>query len=156
MTRVSAMTLTRSQLVLNLEGAKHLAAAAEAEALRRGWSVAIAVVDPAGGLIYFQALDGTQAASQDIAILKARTAARLKRPSKALEDGIAGGRVALLALPGAVPLEGGLPVVVDGQVVGAVGVSGMTSAEDGVIAQAAVAALTGPDGTARATGPRSS
>jgi uncharacterized protein GlcG (DUF336 family) len=135
-------SITRPTAVLTLDGAKLLAAAAEAEALRRGWTVAVAVVDPAGGLILFHILDGTQTGSQDIAVLKARTAARLKRPTKALEDGIAGGRLALTTIPGAVALEGGVPIVVDGHLVGAIGVSGMTSAEDGVVAAAAVAALT--------------
>lgn len=134
---------TRQPPVLTLDAAKRLAAAGEAEALRRGWTVAIAVVDPAGGLILFHCLDGTQPASQDVAVLKARTAARWKRPTKALEDAVAGGRHALLSLEGVVLLEGGVPVVVDGQVAGAVGVSGMTSAEDGVIAAAALAALIG-------------
>lgn len=137
-----AAPITRPTAVLTLDGAKLLAAAAEAEALRRGWTVAVAVVDPAGGLILFHILDGTQTGSQDIAVLKARTAARLKRPTKALEDGIAGGRVALATIPGAVALEGGVPIVVEGHLVGAIGVSGMTSAEDGVVAAAAVAALT--------------
>lgn len=109
--------------------------------MRRGWTVAIAVVNPEGGLILFHCLDGTQPASQDIAIAKARTAARFKRPTKALEDAIAGGRHALLGVPGVLPLEGGVPVTDGGAVVGAVGVSGMASAEDGVIAAAALRAL---------------
>jgi uncharacterized protein GlcG (DUF336 family) len=135
------MSLTRSAAVITLEAAKQLAAAAEAEALHRGWTVAIAVVDPGGGLILFHSLDGTQPASQDIAILKARTAARFKRPTKAMEDGVAGGRAALLSVPGALMLEGGVPVTVGGQIAGAIGISGMTSAEDGVIAAVALAAL---------------
>lgn len=137
------MTYHREVKTITLTGAKALAAAGEAEALRRGWTVAIAVVDPAGGLILFQALDGTQPASQEIAVAKARTAARFRRPTKALEDSIAGGRVALLGVAQALPLEGGLPVKIDGQIAGAIGVSGMTSAEDGIIAAAAVAALGG-------------
>ncbi len=135
------MTLYRQTRVLTLEGAKRLAAAAEAEASRRNWTVAIALVDPSGGLILFHCIDGTQAASQDIAIAKARTAARLKRPTKALEDGIAGGRHALLTVPGALALEGGAPIVVEGHLLGAIGISGMTSAEDGQVAAAALASL---------------
>jgi uncharacterized protein GlcG (DUF336 family) len=135
------MPLLRDTRTLTLEGARQLAAAAEAEALRHRWTVAIAVVDPCGGLILFHCLDGTQAASQDIAVAKARTAARLKRPTKALEDGIAGGRHALLSVPGVISLEGGVPVMVDGQVVGAIGISGMTSSEDGMVAAAALAAI---------------
>lgn len=134
------MALTRTVPVVTLEAAKQLAAAAEADANARGWKVAIAIVDPAGGLVLFHCLDGTQPASQDIAILKARTAARLKRPTKALEDGIAA-RPGLGTLPGMLMLEGGVPIVVDGALVGAIGISGMTSAEDGVVAAAALAAL---------------
>lgn len=135
------MSLIQRTVTLTLEAAKRLATAAEAEALTRGWTVAVAVVDPVGGLILFHALDGTQPASQDIAVLKARTAARFKRPTKALEDAVAAGRTALVTVPGVLALEGGVPVLAEGQVVGAVGVSGMSSAEDGVIAAAAIAAL---------------
>lgn len=137
------MMHTRDARMLTLDAAKALAEAGEAEAKRRGWTVAIAVVNPEGGLILFHGLDGTQPAGQDIAIAKARTAARFKRPTKALEDAIAGGRHALLGVPGMLPLEGGLPVVLDGAIVGAVGVSGMASTEDGVIAAAALRALEG-------------
>ena len=100
----------------------------------------IAVVDPSGGLILLHCLDDTQPASQEIAVEKARSAARLRRPTKALEDAIAGGRTAFLSLD-AVVLEGGLPVRVDGQVVGAIGVSGMTSSQDGEVADAGLHAL---------------
>lgn len=137
------MAHTRDARMLTLEAAKALAEAGEAEAKRRGWTVAIAVVNPEGGLILFHCLDGTQPASQDIAIAKARTAARFKRPTKALEDAIAGGRQTLLAVPGMLPLEGGVPVTAGDALVGAVGVSGMASAEDGVIAAAALRALEG-------------
>ena len=137
------MVHTRDARMLTLDAAKALAEAGESEARRRAWTVAIAVVNPEGGLILFHGLDGTQPASQDIAIAKARTAARFKRPTKALEDAIAGGRHALLGVPGMLPLEGGLPIVLDGAIVGAVGVSGMASAEDGVIAAAALRALEG-------------
>ncbi len=137
------MTQTRDAPTLTLDAAKALAEAGEAEAKRRGWTVAIAVVNPEGGLILFHCLDGTQPASQHIAIAKARTAARFKRPTKALEDAVAGGRHALLGVPGMLPLEGGVPVTIGGAVVGAVGVSGMASAEDGVIVAAALRALEG-------------
>jgi uncharacterized protein GlcG (DUF336 family) len=125
---------------LTLDGAKAIAAAAEAFALGRGWTIAVAVVDAAGGLILFHSLDETQPASQELAVAKARTAARFKRSTKMLEDGIAGGRTALLST-GALALEGGLPIVAGDRIIGAVGVSGMTSAEDGQVAQAALAAL---------------
>ncbi len=126
--------------MLTLEAAKTIASAAEAFALARGWTVAIAVVDPSGGLILLHCLDDTQPASRQIAAEKARSAARLRRPTKTLEDAIAGGRVALLSV-GAIMLEGGLPVRVNGQVVGAIGVSGMTSTQDAEVAEAGLQAL---------------
>jgi glc operon protein GlcG len=95
--------------VLTLEGAKKVAAAAEAEARKNGWNVVIAVVDDGGSLLYLQRIDGTQTGSIDVAIQKARTAQAFKRPTRVFEDAIAGGRVALVALHGALPLEGGVP-----------------------------------------------
>lgn len=135
----------RAQLLqtqtLSLQAARTMAAAAEAEARENDWNVAIAIVDAAGELILFNRLDQTQPASLDIAIGKARTAARFRRPTKVLEDAVAGGRTVLLALDGVLPLEGGLPIVVDGRVIGAVGVSGVTSQQDAQVAQAAIDAL---------------
>lgn len=135
----------RAQLLptqtLSLQAARTMAAAAEAEARENDWNVAIAIVDAAGELILFHRLDQTQPASLDIAIGKARTAARFRRPTKVLEDAVAGGRTVLLALDGVLPLEGGLPIVVDGRVIGAVGVSGVTSQQDAQVAQAAIDAL---------------
>lgn len=127
--------------VLTLEGAKRILAAAEAEARRNNWTVAIAVVDEAGNLIAFQKLDDTQVGSIDVAIGKARTAARMKRPTKALEDAVAGGRTVMLAVEGLMPLEGGVPVTVDGRIIGAVGVSGVTSQQDAQVAAAGAAAV---------------
>jgi len=136
------MSISRSIPFITLEGAKVLAAAAEAEALKRGWTVAIAVVDPAGGLVLLHVLDETQPASQDIAIEKARTAARFKRPTKAMEDAVAGGRMSLLSVSRfALMLEGGVPLTRDGAIIGAIGISGMTSAQDGEVAAAALAAF---------------
>lgn len=135
------MAHLRNVRALTLEAAKTMAAAAERLAVERGWTVAVAVVDESGGLMLFHCLDGTQPASQDIAILKARTAARLHRPTKALEDGIAGGRVALLSVPGMLALEGGVPIRADDRVIGAIGVSGMTSTQDSEVAAAGLAAL---------------
>jgi uncharacterized protein GlcG (DUF336 family) len=135
----------RAQLLqtqtLSLQAAKTMAAAAEAKARENNWNVAIAIVDAAGELILFHRLDQTQPASLDIAIGKARTAARFRRPTKVLEDAVAGGRTVLLAVDGVLPLEGGLPIVVDGRVIGAVGVSGVTSQQDAQVAQAAIDAL---------------
>jgi len=99
------------------------------------------VVDVSGGLILFHRFDDVQAASLDLAIAKARTSARFKRPTKAMSDAIAGGRMALLAAEGYLPLEGGIPVMVGGKVVGAVGVSGVTSEQDAVVAQAGADAI---------------
>jgi glc operon protein GlcG len=135
------MTHLRQVRAVTLEGAKAMAAAAERFAVERQWTIAVAVVDAGGGLVVFHILDGTQPGSQDIAVLKARTAVRLHRPTKAIEDSIAGGRTALLSVPGVVALEGGLPIRVDGMVIGAIGVSGMTSAQDGEVAAAGLAAL---------------
>lgn len=134
------MSQARPVSFITLEAAKAIAAAGEAEALQRGWTVAIAIVDPTGGLVLVHVLDGTQPASQEIAIEKARTAARFKRSTKVLEDGVAGGRMSLLSVSRfAVMLEGGVPVIRDGAIIGAIGVSGMTSAQDGEIAAAALA-----------------
>jgi glc operon protein GlcG len=126
---------------LTLDAAKRIGAAAEAEARRNGWNVAIAVVDVGGDLVYFQRLDETQPASLEIAMRKARTSAAFKRPTKVFEDAVAGGRMALLSIETIIPIEGGLPVTVNGRVIGAIGVSGVTAQQDGVIAQAGIAAL---------------
>jgi len=135
------MAHLRDVRTLTLDAAKAMAAAAERFASERRWTIAVAVVDGAGGLLLFHALDDTQPGSQEIAVLKARTAARLHRSTKALEDGVSGGRPALLTLPDVVALEGGVPIRVDGRVVGAIGVSGMGSAQDGEVAAAGLAAL---------------
>jgi glc operon protein GlcG len=127
---------------LTLEAAKKVAAAAEEEAVKNKWTVVIAIVDEGGNLVYLQRLDETQIGSIEVAIQKAKTAVSFKRPTKALEDAvITGGRTVVLSLPGAVPIEGGLPLVVDGKVLGAVGVSGVTAQQDGQIAKAGVDAL---------------
>jgi uncharacterized protein GlcG (DUF336 family) len=135
------MAHLRDARALTLEAAKAAGAAAERYASERGWTVAIAVVDQSGGLMHFLCLDGTQPGSQELSILKARTAARYHRPTKALEDGIAGGRMALLSIPGILALEGGIPIRSGGTIVGAIGVSGMVSAQDGEVAAAGLAAL---------------
>ncbi|PYS29056.1 MAG: hypothetical protein DMG11_10510 [Acidobacteria bacterium] len=126
---------------ITLEAAKKMLAAAEAEARKNNWNVAIAIVDAGGSLILFQKLDDTQLGSVNIAIGKARTAVNFKRPTKALEDIVAGGRSVFIALEGITPLQGGLPVMVDGKLIGAVGVSGVMSAQDEQVAQAAISAL---------------
>src|SRR5260370_2621680 len=113
--------------VLTLEGAKKIAAAAEAEARKNNWNVVIAVVDDGGHLVYLQRIDGTQTGSIEVAIQKARTAQAFKRPTKVFEDAIAGGRNALIALHGALPFEGGLPIMVGGPLVGAIAAIGVNS-----------------------------
>jgi glc operon protein GlcG len=122
--------------VLTLEGAEKVAAAAEAEAAKRNATVVIVVVDDGGYPIVLKRLNDTQVASVDVGIGKARTAAIFRRPSKVFEDQVKNGRVAALALPGATPLQGGVPLIHDGKVIGAIGVSGNTPQEDEDIAMA--------------------
>jgi len=129
------------QNTLSLDDAKRVATAARVEAEKSGWAVVIAVVDDGGHLMYLERLDGCQKASSRIAEKKARTAILFKRPSKAIEDVVMEGRSVMMGLPGAVPLEGGVPLVKDGMFLGAIGVSGVQSFQDGVIARAGVAAL---------------
>jgi uncharacterized protein GlcG (DUF336 family) len=123
------------------EVAKKAASAALAEGRKNGWYVAAAVVDTGGVLVYFERIEGTQNGSTETAIEKARTSAAFRRPSKAFEDVVASGKVNYLKLPGTIPIEGGTPLVVDGKIVGAIGVSGATSAQDGVCAKAGADAL---------------
>jgi uncharacterized protein GlcG (DUF336 family) len=137
---LQAQLPTKRVLTLNL--AKKIAAAAEAEALRRGSTVVIAVVDDGGYLLVLERLDDTQVASVEVGIAKARTAAIFRRPSKVFEDQVKDGRVAALGLPGAAPLQGGVPIIFEGKVIGAIGVSGNTPQEDEDIAKVGAAALT--------------
>lgn len=131
----------RQKTVLTLDDAKRISAAAEAEALKNGWKVCIAVVDDGAHLLHFVRLDGTQLASVDIALGKAKSALLGKRPTKAYEDLVANGRIAALSMPGITHLEGGVPIVVEGEFVGAVGVSGVKSSEDAQVASAGIAQL---------------
>jgi glc operon protein GlcG len=128
---------------INPDNAKKVAAATLAEAKRNGWTQAAAIVDTAGELVYFEKLDGTQFASNDIAIDKARASVRFKRPTKALQDALAAGGEGwrFLTLRGVVAAEGGVPLLMDGKIVGALGVSGGTGAQDGQAANAGIAAL---------------
>jgi uncharacterized protein GlcG (DUF336 family) len=126
---------------LTLAVAKQIAAAAAAEAAKNNWNVVIAIVDDGGHLVYFERLDETQTGSIDVALQKARTATSFKRPTKALEDVLMGGRMTILTLPGALPVEGGVPIMLDGKVLGAIGVSGVTAQQDGQIAKAGADAL---------------
>ncbi len=125
-------------LSISLENAKKAAMPALAEATKNNWSMAVAVVDPAGNLVYYEKMDNTQLGSANVAIDKARSAALFKRPTKAFQDALAAGGEGLriLRLQGATPVEGGIPLVSDGKIVGAIGVSGGTSAQDGQCAKA--------------------
>ncbi len=141
MTAVGAKAQLPVKRVLTLNVAKKIAAAAEAEALKRGSTVVIAVVDDGGYLLVLERLDDTQVASVEVGIAKARTAAIFRRPSKVFEDQVREGRVAALGLPGAAPLQGGIPIIFEGKVIGAIGVSGNTPQEDEDIAKVGAAAL---------------
>jgi glc operon protein GlcG len=123
---------------ITLDQARKVYAAAEAEAKKNNWPVAIAVVDTAGNLVLFQRLDNTQTASMKVAVDKAVSAAIYRRPTKVFQDGLAKGgeNLRILSLTGASPVEGGLPIVQDGKIIGAIGVSGVTADQDGQIAKA--------------------
>jgi glc operon protein GlcG len=135
----SAQLAEKKSLTLAL--AKQIAAAAEAEAINNKFTMVISIVDDGGNLIYLERMDETQLGSIQISQGKAHTALAMKRPSKALEEAVAGGRTAVLSLPGVVAVEGGLPLTFDGKIVGAIGVSGGTSAQDGIVAKAGVDAF---------------
>lgn len=126
---------------VNLEQARKIGAAALVEARKNNWNVAVAIVDNHCALVYYERMDDTQSASPRIAVAKARTAAMFRRPSKALEDAVNGGRQSVLGLPGATPIDGGLPIVVGGKIIGGIGVSGVQSHEDAQIARAGLDAL---------------
>ena len=134
--------LMKTKHELELADVKAIAAAAEAEALKNKWAVTIAIVDDGGHLLWLQRLDGAAPISAQIAPAKAHSAALGRRESKGFEDVINGGRTAFLSVPGVHGLlEGGVPIMKDGQCIGAVGVSGVKSNEDAQIARAGIAAL---------------
>jgi len=138
---VAASAQLAEKKVLTLAAAKKIAAAAEAEARKNDWNVVIAILDDGGHLVYLQRMDNVQIASIDIALKKAESAVFFRRPTKAFEDQLVGGRTAILKLPGAMPFEGGLPILAGDQVIGSIGVSGVTAPQDGQIAKAGLAAL---------------
>jgi uncharacterized protein GlcG (DUF336 family) len=128
--------------VLTLDAARRVAAAAEAEARRNNWSVTIAIVDDAGHMVLFERMDGAKLVAIDIAERKARTAVYFQGPTKGLEEEVTkGGRTALLPIEGFMPLEGGVPLTSGGQLIGAVGVSGMSGAQDARCALAGAATI---------------
>lgn len=128
---------------ISLENAKKICAAGEVFAAGKKWPVAIAIVDISGNLVLFEKIDNTQTGSIEVAIGKAKTANNFKRPTKAMEDAVAGGGAGLrvLAIPGVVPLEGGEPIYWNGKIIGGIGVSGMQSGQDAEVVKAALAAL---------------
>ena len=128
---------------ISLENAKKAAAPAMAEAAKNNWNMALAIVDPSGNLVYYEKMDNTQLGSANVAIDKARSAALYKRPTKALQDALAAGGdgLRILRIQGAVPVEGGIPLVMDGKIVGAIGVSGASSAQDAQCAKAGADAI---------------
>lgn len=130
----------RTTHVLILDDVKRIAAAAEAEAIANGWSVSIAICDAGGHALWLQRMDSAPLMSAQVAPEKARTSVLSGKPSKVYEDMVNNGRYAALAMP-VVPLEGGEPIVVEGQIIGAVGVSGVKAGEDAQVARAGVAAL---------------
>ena len=141
----SDLTMRRHPLpsrpVLSLAAAEAVASAAETDARNNDWAVSIAVVDGAGRLLLFRRMDGTPNASVEVAIRKAEHAANYRRPTAFHQQILAGGNAVVLGLPNVLPVEGGVPLDVDGQPVGAVGVSGASSEDDGRVAAAGAAAL---------------
>lgn len=133
--------MTDTKTILNLDNAKKIVVGAEAIAMRNNWPVVIAILDDGGHLLLLHRLDKAQFGSINVAIEKARAAIAFRRPTKVLEQNITDGRLHYLGLPGALPVEGGLPIIVDEQYVGAIGVSGVRSYEDAQIAQAGIDAL---------------
>ncbi len=123
---------------ITLDNAKKAVAAAVVEARKNNWTMAVAIVDPGGYLVYFEKMDGTQTGSVDISLDKARSAALFRRPTKVFEDGLAAGGSGwrLLGLRGAVVVAGGIPIIVDGKLIGAIGVSGGTNIQDEATADA--------------------
>lgn len=126
---------------LTLEDAQILAAAAEATAKRMGLAVAVAIVEPTGDMVLLHKMSGAQYSAPDLALDKARASARFRRPTKEFEDGLAGGRQAVLGIPEAIPVAGGVMVIRQGRLIGAVGVSGGVAAQDNQVAEAAASAL---------------
>jgi glc operon protein GlcG len=128
---------------ISLENARKAAAPALAEAMKNHWNMAVAIVDPSGNLVYYEKMDDTQIGSANVAIAKARSAALFKRPTKVFQDALAAGGdgLRLLKIEGAVPVEGGIPLIMEGKIVGAIGVSGGASAQDGQCAKAGADAI---------------
>ena len=131
----------KKRSMLTLDDCKRISAAAEAEAKKNNWNVCISIVDDGGHELHLIRMDGGTPANARIAIEKARTSAETRRSTAMWEERIKGGRVSMLKLPGVLPVQGGLPIVIDGECIGAVGVSGVQSHEDEQIAKAGIEAL---------------
>ena len=140
---LNAQAPTAYGAAISLENAKKAAAPALAEAVKNHWNMAVAIVDPSGNLVYYEKMDDTQLGSANFAIDKARSAALFKRPTKVFQDALAAGGdgLRLLKIQGAIPVEGGIPIVMEGKIVGAIGVSGGSSAQDGQCAKAGADAI---------------
>lgn len=130
----------QQRYALDLDSAKRVAAAAEQEANRQGWTVVIAIVDDGGHLLYLQR-DKAQLGSVEVSIKKAKSAVLFRRPTLLWAEKVESGNYGYLEMPGAMPVEGGLPLVYEGEIIGAIGVSGVKANEDGIVAQAGAAAL---------------
>jgi glc operon protein GlcG len=126
---------------ISLAQAKKVASAAAHKAHQMNLQVAIAIVDTGGHLVYYEKADDTQTASAEVSVAKARSASIFRRTTLVFEQALANGRTAILGLPGAVPIEGGVPIILNSKVIGAIGVSGASSEEDGVIATTAISVL---------------
>jgi len=131
----------KTRSMLTLEDCKNISAAAEAEAKKNNWNVCIAIHDDGGHLLHLIRMDGATPANSRIAIEKARTAAETRRSTAMWEERVKAGRLVMLKMPGVTPVQGGLPIVVDGECIGGVGVSGVQSHEDEQIAKAGIAVL---------------
>jgi|YelNatPaOPRAMG01_1025707.scaffolds.fasta_scaffold01455_17 uncharacterized protein GlcG (DUF336 family) len=136
---VNAQVTTKKAITLEL--AKKIAAAAEAEALKNKLTMVITIIDDGGNLVYLEKMDNTQLGSIEVALEKAHTALFFKRPSKVYEDMVTNGRNTIIGIRNIIPIEGGLPLVVDEQIIGAIGVSGGTPQQDGSIAKAGIEVL---------------
>jgi len=131
----------KTRAMLTLEDCKRMSAAAEAEARKNNWNVCVAILDDGGHLLHLIRMDGATPANSRIAIEKGRTAAETRRSTAMWEERIKSGRTAMLKMPGVTPVQGGLPIVIDGECIGAVGVSGVQSHEDEQIAKAGISVL---------------
>jgi len=138
---LSAQIQLSTKKVLTLEAAKQLASTVADLAMKNDWKMVTAIVDDGGNLLYLERMDQAQSGSIEVAIQKAKTAIAFKRSTKSFEERTLAGRNVLLGLPGVVPIEGGLPVIVCVQFIGAIGVSGGSSEQDGIAAQAAIDAF---------------